>query len=160
MHAQCGFGWVVGGWWWGWKGWKGGVAGGGKKRILCFRESCVLSICQCTCTLISLSLTLTEQILFSGWIHTHKWFSSETYSLASILGSLIACCFGALVFCQTWHWSRIMQHMYGTDDNAEPIDCLVFSIKRTPYQFFLQLELFGDRLKRIETCRGKWRHGR
>jgi hypothetical protein len=24
----------------------------------------------------------------------------------------------------------------------------------------LQLELFGDRLKRIETCRGKWRHGR
>ena len=107
-----------------------------------------------------LTLTLTEQILFSGWIHTHKWFSSETYSLASILGSLITCCFGALVFCQTWHWSRIMQHMYGTDDNAEPIDCLVFSIKRTPYQFFLQLELFGDRLKRIETCRGKWRHGR
>ena len=107
-----------------------------------------------------LTLTLTEQILFSGWIHTHKWFSSETYSLASILGSLITCCFGALVFCQTWHWSRIMQHMYGTDDNAEPLDCLVFSIKRTPYQFFLQLELFGDRLKRIETCRGKWRHGR
>jgi hypothetical protein len=44
---------------------------------------------------------------------------------------------------------------YGTDDHAEPIDFLVFSIKRTPFQFFLQLELFGDKLKRIATCRGK-----
>ena len=35
-----------------------------------------------------LTLTLTEHILFSGWIHAHKWFSSDTYSLASILGSL------------------------------------------------------------------------
>ena len=54
-----------------WKGWKGGVAGGGKKRILCFRESCVLSICQCTCTIISLSPSPSKYFSVVGFTPTN-----------------------------------------------------------------------------------------
>ena len=104
-----------------------------------------------------LTLTLTEQILFSGWIHAHQWFSCETYFLSSIWAHYLF----LWSACISPNVALVMDHAaYWTDDNAEPHDFLVFSIKRTPRHYFEMLELFGDRLRRIPTCRGKWRHGR
>jgi hypothetical protein len=103
-----------------------------------------------------LTLTLTEQMLFSGWIDAHKWFSCETYSIASIWAHFVFLCSA----CISPNIALVMDYAaYWTDDTAEQYDFLVFSIKRTPRYYFEMLELFGDRLRRIATCRGKLRHG-
>ena len=104
-----------------------------------------------------LTLTRTEQMIFSGWIHAHKWFSCETYFLASIWAHFVF----LWSACISPNVALVMDYAaYWTDDTAEPYDFLVFSIKRTPKYYYEMLELFGDRLRRIETCRGKLRHGR